>query len=107
MQQLQSQGLCLGKWNGNTDYSGGGHVETCKYKIAQFKTQTKDGVGGAGHVGSGATCKEQAAECPCVLGWKWCPVRHLHFTFLVFSSVESLFYCQDTSGDSAFATSVH
>jgi len=66
MQQLQSQGLCLGKWNGNTDYSGGGHVETCKYKIAQFKTQTKDVVGGAGHVGSGATCKEQAAECPCV-----------------------------------------
>lgn len=37
--------------------------------------------------------------CPfqCAGAWGECPVRHLQFTFLVFSSVESLFYCQDTS----------
>lgn len=28
--------------------------------------------------------------------WQWqCPLQHLPFTFLVFSSVESLFYCRD------------
>lgn len=35
--------------------------------------------------------------CVCACEWGECPVRHLQFTFLVFSSVESLFYCQDTS----------
>lgn len=56
----------VGKWS--VEMRGGGHVETCKYKIAQFKTQTKDGVGVAGHVGSRATCKEQAPKCPCATG---------------------------------------
>lgn len=49
--------------------TGGGNIETCKYKIAQFKTQTKEEVawamghgawGVAGHVlGNRVTCKAE------------------------------------------------
>lgn len=65
-----------------------------EYKIAQFKWQCWRRKGGK--PGLRARDWRLGLRLPNRMHVVWqCPLQHLPFTFLVFSSVESLFYCRD------------